>query len=477
MRTLLIAPTYSPFTPRESAVPPLGLARLASIAKKYGSVQVIDMGAYEAAGQDGWHALLDQLPPEEPTIIGIGPVVTANRVKAMRIARVARRHFPAACIVVGGPDPTFTFEQLLHEEDSVDVVFLGESELSFAQFVQASAAPGAWAGIAGIAFRDSGAVRSSPASLLTREQLDSLPLPNWESFPLPVYRRIAQEAGSTPYLPIETSRGCALKCIFCACAALFERKFRNRSAESVLHEMNRISEKFGVFRFALNDDNPSINVNHVVKLAEVLASERSGHFELTFSATVDCSIFRAPEKMSLLRSAGFMEVFMGCETPNAEVIAATLKTKRPEEWGTRIASAISTSREAGIASRTSWILGLPRETVASFLATIEFIREHRPETALLSLLQPYPGTLMAEYVADPDNPYGLRRLSSASAGMIASKFDPVVETADLKRADIIDLAFRFITELSPVVEANVSGSPYYLYEFWRDRRQNSGASV
>lgn len=465
--TLLVAPPYSPFTPAESAVPPLGLARLASIARTFGPTEVVDMGAYESAGADGWSELATRCSDTEPDLVGIGPVVTANRAKSLRAAALMRARFPKAVIVVGGPDVTFTYREILKTDPSVDGVFIGESELSFADFISAISNGEEWRGIGGIAFKAGDDVVQSSPRFMTKDQLDELPMPSWDLFPLDVYRRIAQDAGSVPYLPLETSRGCALGCIFCACSALFERRFRNRSGDSIIREMREVADRFGVTRFALNDDNPSINVGHLLDVATSLARLPTSQFELTFSATVDCSIFRRPADLALVARAGFREVFMGCETTSADAIEATRKTKRGRAWEPFIEGAIRSSRSAGLASRTSWILGLPKETRASFLHTIEFIERTAPDTALLSLLQPYPGTEMAALADDPDNPFGLRYLTRDPAAMIASKFEPVVETADLKRDDIVDLAFSFVNRLSPSLHANVSGSPYFLYEMWR----------
>lgn len=467
VETLLVAPPYSPFTPAESAVPPLGLARIASIARTQGPVRVIDMGAYESSGSDGWTALTRSCEGLCPDLIGIGPVVTANRSKARRVAALLRARFPQAVIVMGGPDVTFTYEELLSVDLNVDAVFMGESELSFADFIAAVRTGNDWTKVQGIAVRDRGSVRSSPARFMSPTQLDELPTPAWDLFPLDLYRAIAQTVGATPYLPLETSRGCALGCIFCACSALFERRFRNRTAQSVIREMRDIAERFGFTRFALNDDNPSINVAHLLDVARALSEAEPGTFELTFSATVDCSIFRRPEQLELVARGGFREVFMGCETTSADAIVATRKTKRGEHWESLIEAAITATRSSGLASRTSWILGLPLETRESFLHTIDFIERTAPDTALLSLLQPYPGTEMAALAGDVGNPYGLRFLNRDPSAMIASKFEPVVETRDLKRDDIVDLAFRFVSRLSPSLQANVSGSPYFLYEMWR----------
>ncbi len=469
-KLLLVCPPYSPFTPTESAVPPLGLACIAAVSRPNAEVRVVDMGCMEALGMDSWTNLINTIDTYHPEIVGIGPLVTSNVHKGMEIARVIKSSRHSPIVVVGGPDPTFTYYQILTSNSDIDVVFLGEAENSFLEFIQYWDKPMEWPSIRGIAFRYNGRVETTARSLLTSQEFNELPRPAWDLFPLQYYAEIAQRAGFAPYLPIESSRGCPLNCIFCACTQLFAHRMKYRSAKSVVDEIESNMSLYGYRRFVFNDDNAGINVNHMINITLELLKRSVRNIQLACSTTVEARIFGDELVLRDLKSAGFSELFMGCESPHPETIAIVGKTHHPDRWPNYIRQAVELCRKVNIASRTNWILGLPTDTKEKFLGTIEFIKELRPDSALVSLIQPYPGTPLAHLIETDPNSIGVYPLTSNPSEIIASKFEPVVYTKWMTKEEMIELAYRFIYSLSPYLEANVSGSPYYIFELWRERR-------
>lgn len=466
-RILLICPPFSAFTPIEAAVPPLGLARIASIAQKHGEVKVEDMAVKEALGIDSWGHLLDCLATFKPEVIGIGPLVTSNLQKGISAAQIAKSILPDSVIVIGGPDPTFSYEQTLLENPEIDLVFRGESEISFDNFLRIWDKSGAWPELRGIALRLEGKIQSTGFHSLTREEFDTLEIPPWGLFPLDLYAKIAENGNFDPYLPIEGSRGCPLDCIFCACTRLFDSKMKFRSPNSVVSELKSLQQAFGYSKFTFNDDNAGVNRKHLIGLAEAIIL--SGlQLSLACSTTLDARIFDDIANLQILKNAGFVELFMGCESPHPETIEKVGKTVFPDKWPKKIQQAVELCRSVGIASRTNWILGLPTDTKMKFIETIEFIKKLKPDTALLSILQPYPGTPLAHLIATSPIEVGVFSLNTNPSNMAASRFDPMIETRWMSRDEMIELMYQFLYELSPVLEANISGSPYYLFEKWLD---------
>jgi radical SAM superfamily enzyme YgiQ (UPF0313 family) len=313
-------------------------------------------------------------------------------------------------------------------------------------------------------------VQVTQRSLLTSQEFNELPLPAWDLFPLQHYADVASRAGFEPYLPVESSRGCPFDCIFCACTQLFAHYMKYRTAKSVVDEIQSNAARYGYRRFVFNDDNATVNVLHIVGISAELLSCQIDNLQLACSTTVEAAIFADDRVLQNLKQAGFYELFMGCESPHPDTIAVVGKTHHPERWLDYIQQAIELCRKVGIASRTNWILGLPTDTKEKFLATIRFIQGLKPDSALLSLLQPYPGTRLAHLMENDPNLIGIYPLTSNPSKMIASKFDPVVYTRWMSRDEMIELAYKFVHLLSPYCEANVSGSPYYIFELWREKR-------
>ena len=114
---------------------------------------------------------------------------------------------PRTKIVLGGPHPTYVAEHCLKTTDA-DVVFRGEAERSFPQFLEALEGGSSFEHVKGITYRavDGTIVANQPADMLTVEEMNALPLPAFDKIP----------AGLYDFVPVETSRGCFFHCKFCA---------------------------------------------------------------------------------------------------------------------------------------------------------------------------------------------------------------------------------------------------------------------
>jgi hypothetical protein len=113
---------------------------------------------------------------------------------------------PQLMTVAGGPHVQQAEDYL--GIDPIDVIFLGEAEVSFQEFLDC-AGPGDWRDINGLAFLDDSAIVTTP-SRARCEDLDSFPSP------LDVLE-LTDARGRPRYHSIayETSRGCPFKCAFC----------------------------------------------------------------------------------------------------------------------------------------------------------------------------------------------------------------------------------------------------------------------
>ncbi|RKE02450.1 B12-binding domain-containing radical SAM protein [Marinifilum flexuosum] len=468
MKVLLINPPYSAYSPKESAIPPLGLARIASTIRKKANVQVLDMACKEVLGKDPWGELLHTINLLKPNIIGIGPLVTSNVNKGLRIAKIIKSILPESKVTLGGPDPTFTYNKLL-QNTNVDTVFIGESEKSFLAYVQSYNDASLLKNINGIAFKLKGKIISNGRNYLTNKEFDSLPMPAWDLFPIEEYSEIAKKNNFEPYLPLESSRGCPLDCIFCSCTNIFSSKIRLRTSQSIVNEITHNINKYHIKRYVFNDDNVGIHINHLLAIADKIIKSQLDEVKFAISSTLDSKLFSDLNHLLKIKAAGFDEIFMGCETIHEDAIKKVRKTSNPNLWAKNIKNAVELCRRAGIASRTNWIIGLPTDTKDKLLQTIEFIKELKPDTALMSLLQSYPGTYIDHEINKDENKIGIHKLTENPSDVVASKFDPTLYTQWLSSDEMIEIAYKFIYTLSPYFEANISGSPYYIFELWREQ--------
>jgi radical SAM superfamily enzyme YgiQ (UPF0313 family) len=207
---------------REEDVPrhvPYGIALLAAIAMKEGhQVQVYDQNAWRM-GSD----VLDQvLRADSWDVIALGGITTAyGSIKT--VVRHARAVCPDSLIVLGGGVLTSLPKEIMGFLPEVDVGVVGEAFVTFSEILKAvDTGARDWQRIKGTASRTvGGKLALSPERELLQD-LDSLPYPAWDLFPLEqVYFKHSQvlfsEEGmlARRRLDINASYGCSLICRYC----------------------------------------------------------------------------------------------------------------------------------------------------------------------------------------------------------------------------------------------------------------------
>lgn len=207
---------------REEDVPrhvPYGIALLAAIAMRDGHlVQVYDENAWRM-GDDTTRAVCRA---DDWDIIGYGGITTTyNSVK--RITRIARQEAPKAVQVMGGGIMTSIPREMMTWLPEVDVGCVGEGFLTFPEICDMVDRGGRefWEIQGTISRRPGrGLVLSQMRQLM--QDLDNLPFPAWELFPVEeIYFKNSQalfsEEGmlASRRLDINASYGCSLICRFC----------------------------------------------------------------------------------------------------------------------------------------------------------------------------------------------------------------------------------------------------------------------
>jgi B12 binding domain/Radical SAM superfamily len=161
--------------------------------------------------RDQWQSHL-LLRARQAALRGLSPVVgfsiyTWNAAQFLELIRDLRASCPELCVVVGGPHVQRA-EDYLHE-DGIDLVVLGEGELTFSEWLDCESRD-QWASVQGLAFLGAdGALIKTPERHRVRD-LDTLP-----SALDAIELRDAQGRPKYKAVAYETARGCPFKCSFC----------------------------------------------------------------------------------------------------------------------------------------------------------------------------------------------------------------------------------------------------------------------
>ena len=106
--------------------------------------------------------------------------------------------------------------------------------------------------------------------------LDNLPFPNWDKFPLEKYWLLGHAHGplsSKKYLPILSSRGCPYPCNFCVIPKTNERKWRSRTPKNVVDEIKFWQKKLEIKEFHFEDLNSTINDRRTKEICNLIIKE------------------------------------------------------------------------------------------------------------------------------------------------------------------------------------------------------------
>jgi radical SAM superfamily enzyme YgiQ (UPF0313 family) len=197
---------------------PYGMAMLAAVAMRAGhQVQVYDHNAWRVDDA----MFKDVMQADDWDVVAAGGITTAyGSLKA--IFKAARAYAPKALTVLGGGVLTSMPHDIMRFLPEVDVGVVGEAYGTFPELLAAiDSRTNDYDSIDGLVVRRSGdTYLTRPRALL--QDLDSLPYPAWELFPLEeVYFpnssvALSEEAmTATRRLDINTSYGCSLICRFC----------------------------------------------------------------------------------------------------------------------------------------------------------------------------------------------------------------------------------------------------------------------
>ena len=287
----------------------------------------------------------------------------AERAMAMRYKR--ETHATVAFI---GPFASHCPDQFL---DAADIVVAGEPEQFALDLVASGRLPAG--------------VTSSPDV----RDLDSLPFPDWSTFPVRSYSYFPA-LRQRPFLPILSSRGCPYTCEYCPYEII---KFRERSTENVLDELAQWRDRYGLRAFLFRDPIFSLRRERVVELMEGMLS-RGFDFRWACETRMDCLDV---ELLELMARAGLRVVNVAVESSSDAVLKNVSRKAIPVQHQEEIVRACD---RLGIRVTVFYVIGLPEDTRESIIETVAYAKRLNTHVAQFFVYTPFPGTRLYDRVKD-----------------------------------------------------------------------------
>jgi radical SAM superfamily enzyme YgiQ (UPF0313 family) len=272
--------------------------------------------------------------------------------------------------IIGGSHVTFMADEAL---EHADFVARGEGgDALMLELLQAIRGDRDLESIAGLSFRRDGESVHNAARTACAD-LDTLPVPDLSL--------ISGADGMRATTPIMTSWGCPFACNFCSVTAMFGRKYRYRSAEHVMAEIEAKRPETIFFY----DDNFAADRRRLKRFLRLFID--SG-LTVPWWAQVRTDIADDPELLDLLRRSKCERLAMGLESVSQETLDSFDKSQSLDD----IVRAIDTLHDYGIKTHGMFVLGADTDTPETIRDTVRFARRHHIDTLMLNILTPAPGT-------------------------------------------------------------------------------------
>lgn len=372
MRVLFITPG-APGRYGKPVSPPVGIAYLASFIKSHGyDADVMDL---RVKGKD--YDYLSDIKKINPDLIAISLMTYGYKHSYNMINEI--KNMLGKKIIIGGPHVSTTRDSVLGD-CVADYAVYGEGEYTLLEFLQ-GLEPNT---IKGLIWRSKDKiVINQPRDPILN--LDELSFPDYELFELNDY---AQKR-----IPINTARGCPHRCIYCAVDLVSGKRFRARSPENVVNEIEFWYKK-GYENFGFNDDTFTENIPRAIQICDELINRKINiQWDLRTGIRVD-RVNR--ELLTKLKKAGCTFIVFGIESIDPDV----LNMMRKDVTFNQIEESVKEAKESGLSVGGFFMIGTPSDSYDKFKKTYQFAKSDLFDEVRFYNTIPYPGTLLYKWIEE-----------------------------------------------------------------------------
>ncbi len=304
---------------------------------------------------------------------------TSSLFDALQVLGISKEINPDIITFLGGIHPTFCWEEILRENDFVDFIIRGEGEITTTELLD-NVFAGRDLAVSGIAFKRDGKIKSTEQRPLI-SNLDILPaawdLVEWKDYSFKTKR-------NSTLAVVSSSRGCTQKCTFCSQRLFWKEKWRGRSPENFVSELEYLNSNFGVDVAMIADETPTFDRERWEKILDMLIAKKLD-LEILMETRVD-DILRDKDIMDKYTEAGILHIYVGAESASQNTLDRYHKNLKIEQSK----EAIDLINNAGIISETSFVLGMPDETPMSIEKAQKLAQYYNPDLAFFLAIAPWP---------------------------------------------------------------------------------------
>jgi radical SAM superfamily enzyme YgiQ (UPF0313 family) len=370
------------------AFPPLGIQTLAPVLRQHGhQVRLFDTCHPQMqAGQ-----IAQAIDAERPDVLALSCLSTTTYPALKNLAWRLKLQAPKVPIIVGGAFATMNSDHILKDCPDLDCVGVGEGEELLPDYLNNLDNPGS---VLGLVWRNADEiVRNSSRPLI--QDLNQFPYPDRTTLPIDYVESLPLDVPAVlsmdKFCTMQTSRGCPYSCIYCEIPSLSQGKWRYRSSEHVLGEMQHLND-LGFRSIYLTDDHFLLNRKRIGEVCRGIIDRRL-KFHWGCEGRVDAV---AVDQLAVMQQANCNFLAFGVEAGTQKVLDRLHKKQTLKQ----VEHAVSEAKRHGIERvHGFFVIGSPDETEKEVIASFRFAAKLRLDTFGFNRLCAYRGTpLWQEYV-------------------------------------------------------------------------------
>jgi len=368
---------------------PQGLGYIAAVLQRSGCEVLIynqDMHHYPD------EHLTQYLDDNQYDVVGLSVIAGYYQYrKLLSLSEAINRSKNRPLYVIGGHGPAPEPEYFL-KKTMADIAVIGEGEETIIDLLDAARNRRPLSTVQGIAYRDGAAVLINEKRPLI-DDIDSIPFPAYELFPMEYYRllRMPNISMTEFAMPLLSGRGCPFKCNFCY---RMDEGIRMRSNEAVIEEIKLLKSDYGVNYIAFGDELLMSSINRTESLCRDFIKEK-------LNIKWDCNgrlNYAKPSVLKLMKQAGCVFINYGIEAFDDQI----LKNMNKALTTRQITRGVETTLEAGISPGLNIIFGNIGENRQTLQKGVEFLMKYDDGAQMRTIrpVTPYPGSPLYYYAIE-----------------------------------------------------------------------------
>ena len=350
--------------------------------KEWGLAEQAEISLAEYTINHQMEQILQDIYKRKPDVIGFSCYIWNISYVKVILADI-KKVLPDVKIWAGGPEVSYHGEAFLKEEPAVDLVMMGEGEITFAHFLKAllegedlKQVPGLMVRNADGTFTDTG----------FRQVMDMSQIP----FP---YAFMDMKELEHRIIYYESSRGCPFSCAYCLSS--IDKKLRFRSLDLVLPELEWfLQAKVPQVKFV--DRTFNCKKSHAMAIWQYIRDHDNGVTNFHFEIAADLLDKDELDLLSTMRP-GLVQLEIGVQSTNEKTLE-TIRRKTDIEEIRQITATINSWHN--IHQHLDLIAGLPYEGYDSFHKSFCDVYALRPEQFQLGFLKVLKGSHMMEMTGE-----------------------------------------------------------------------------